>query len=461
MSSYSPNRANDEEASPPIRRRRGVLLRPQAFEKLLQAKLDIEFRERKGDRLTLEDMSDRTGLSVETVMKVFSASAAVDRQTLAICFKAFGLVLEPNDYVNALGQSVEPSAQATPDPTPSGVLAELPEGQVPLKSSFYIERPPCEEQAYRAIRQAGALVRLRAARRMGKTSLLVRILQDAEHHTIRAVRLSFRLADKAVLQNLDRFLQWFCASVGLGLKLPNRLETLWDPFFGSKVNCKIYFEEYLLTQLQSPIVLGLDDVDLLFQYPEVAEDFFGLLRAWHEESKNSEIWKKLRLVVAYSTEIYIPLNINQSPFNVGILIDLPEFTESQSKMLAQRYQLSYSATEIGQLMALVGGHPYLVRKAFYHLWAKDLSLEELLKTAATPQGIYREYFQSLTWSLEQNRVLKEAFEQVMQSESPTELELVQALKLQGLGLVHVSNGQAVCRSRLHYQYFKGNLGEVP
>ena len=44
-----------------------------------------------------------------------------------------------------------------------------------------------------------------------------------------------------------------------------------------------------------PLVLGLDEVDLMFQHPEIATDFFGLLRAWHEKSKNEEIWKRLRL----------------------------------------------------------------------------------------------------------------------------------------------------------------------
>ncbi len=454
----SNNAAIDDATPKQNRRKRGVLLHPNAFEKLLQAKLEVEFKERGGDRFTLEDLSERTGLSIETVMKVFSARAAVDRQTLAICFRTFGLMLEAEDYVSAS------SSAATVGSSPVAILdlteAELPEGQVPLESPFYVERPPCEAQAFKAIQQSGALIRLRAPRRMGKTSLLARILQDAEKSGAQAVRLSFRLADKAVLQNLDQLLKWFCASVGLGLKLPNRLAILWDPFFGSKVNCKIYFEECFLAQLQTPLVLGLDDVDLLFQYPEVAEDFFGLLRAWHEESKNSELWKKLRLVVAYSTEIYIPLNINQSPFNVGMLIDLPEFTSQQINALTQRYHLLASGAEIEQLMGLVGGNPYLVRKALYHLWVKDFSLEELLETAATPQGIYREYLQGLTWSLEHNKALKEAFEQVVQAEQPIELELIQALKLQGLGLIQISGGQATCRNKLHYRYFKAALSQV-
>ncbi|MBD2664646.1 AAA-like domain-containing protein [Richelia sinica FACHB-800] len=57
--------------------------------------------------------------------------------------------------------------------------------------------------------------------------------------------------------------------------------------------------------------------------------FFGLLRALHEEGKRREIWQKLRLVIVHSTEVYISLDINQSPFNVDLSVELPEFNNQQ------------------------------------------------------------------------------------------------------------------------------------
>ncbi|HLO47331.1 MAG TPA: AAA-like domain-containing protein, partial [Kamptonema sp.] len=47
---------------------------------------------------------------------------------------------------------------------------ELPGGQVPLGSPFYIERPPIEERSCEEIRKAGALIRIKAPARCGKTS---------------------------------------------------------------------------------------------------------------------------------------------------------------------------------------------------------------------------------------------------------------------------------------------------
>lgn len=80
--------------------------------------------------------------------------------------------------------------------------------------------------------------------------------------------------------------------VGRQLKLENQLNDYWDSdILGSNDNCTVYFEEYLLTEIDNPVVLALDNVDKIFVYTEVIEDFFGMLRSWHEKAKILEIWQ--------------------------------------------------------------------------------------------------------------------------------------------------------------------------
>ncbi|WP_245939753.1 AAA-like domain-containing protein [Stenomitos frigidus] len=242
---------------------------------------------------------------------------------------------------------------------------ELPEGQVKLVSPFYMERPPIERKCYDEILTPGALIRIKAPRQMGKTSLMARVLQQAGAQGYQTVPLSFQLADGSIFADLKDFLQWFCASVSWKLGLPERLEGNWSRILGAKVNCTNYFEQHILSEITSPLALGLDEVDLVFQHPEIAADFFGLLRAWHEDAKDKDLWKKLRLVVVHSTEVYIPMNINQSPFNVGLSIELPELKPEAVQELAQRHELRWHLAQVEQLMQMVGGHPYLVRVALY------------------------------------------------------------------------------------------------
>jgi hypothetical protein len=335
---------------------------------------------------------------------------------------------------------------------------ELPEGQVDLASAFYVERPPIESRCYEAIAKPGSLIRIKAPRQMGKTSLMARVLQQAEAKGCLKVPLSFQLADGKVFADLDKFLRWFCASIGRRLRLPNKLGDYWDEIFGSKDNCTAYFEEYLLAEIDKPLALGLDEVDLVFQYPEIASDFFALLRAWHEEAKNREIWKKLRLVVVHSTEVYIPMNLNQSPFNVGLPVELPEFTSEQVQDLAQRHRLNWDATQVEQLMVMVGGHPYLVRMALYNVARQDMTLEQLLQEAPTEGGTYGDHLRRHLWNLQQRPELAEAVKQVVATSNPVRLEPVQAFQLESMGIVHLQGNEVIPRCDLYRQYFSDRLG---
>ncbi|MEJ6486294.1 AAA-like domain-containing protein [Nostoc punctiforme UO1] len=331
---------------------------------------------------------------------------------------------------------------------------ELPEGQVDMASAFYVERPPIEKHCYEAILQPGSLIRIKAPRQMGKTSLMARILHQASQQGSLAVSLSFQQADSKVFADLDQFLRWFCAIVGRKLRLPNRLGDYWDEIFGSKDNCTAYFEEYLLEIINEPLTLSLDEVDLVYQHPEIAADFFGLLRAWHEEAKNRSVWKKLRLVVVHSTEVYIPMNINQSPFNVGLSIDLPEFNDEQVQDLTHRHGLNWRSTQIEQLMAMVGGHPYLVRVALYRIARQDITLEQLLEVAPTDAGPFGDHLRRHWWNLKQHPDLAMGMKQIIATTAPVQLEPIQAFKLKSMGLVNLENNHVVPRFNLYQQYFR-------
>ncbi|NEP44085.1 MAG: TIR domain-containing protein, partial [Okeania sp. SIO2H7] len=338
---------------------------------------------------------------------------------------------------------------------------ELPEGQVSLNSGFYVERPPIERRCYEEIAREGSLIRIKAPRQMGKTSLMARILHHSSTNLdYKTLSLSFQLGEGQIFANLDKFLQWFCANVALELDLPIRLNDFWNPIFGSKVACKSYFEKYLLKSISTPLVLGLDEVDAIFQYPEIASDFFGLLRAWHEEAKNREIWKKLRLLVVHSTEAYVPMDINQSPFNVGLPIELPEFNRAQILDLAGRYQLNWNDENVDRLMEIVGGHPYLVRLALYHIARGDRSLDELLETAATDGGIYGDHLRRHLWILQQRSELAEAAKKVVSAAEPIQLDSMQGFKLHSIGIVNLQGNLVRPRCNLYRLYLSDRLGGV-
>ncbi|MBM0745538.1 AAA-like domain-containing protein (plasmid) [Phormidium sp. CLA17] len=334
---------------------------------------------------------------------------------------------------------------------------ELPVGQVPLESTFYIERPPIEAQCYQEIAHPGALIRIKAPRQMGKTSLMARILDQARKQGYRTVHLSFQLAPSDVLGNVDKLMRWFCLCVSRSLRLPNQLAEYWDDIFDGNYNSTSYFEQYLLAASNSPLVIGLDEVDRVFAYPEIANDFLGLLRAWYEKARygdsDSDTWKKLRLIVIHSTEVYIPMNLNQSPFNVGLSIELPELTLEQVQDLTQRYRLDWTLNQIEKLMRLVGGHPYLLRVAMYHVAHQTIAFEQVLEQAATEAGVYSDHLRRHLWNLEQHPELANAFSDVVTAKTPVSLRTILAFKLHSLGLVTLASNHVTPRCELYRQYF--------
>jgi len=247
-------------------------------------------------------------------------------------------------------------------------ILQFPEGSVALDSPFYIQRSSIDSLCRETVIKPGALIRIKAPEMMGKTSLMTRILARAVREKYQAVYLDLSAADLGILTNLDKFLRWLCLMVSRQLKLENKLNEYWNTdILGSNDNCTVYFEEYLLAETPAPLVLGLDEVARLFAYTEVVEDFLGMLRSWHEKAKISDIWKKLRLVMAHSTEVYIPLDMNQSPFNAGVPVELLEFDSQQIHDLARVQGLDWDEGQLRELISAIGGHPYLVRLAMYEI----------------------------------------------------------------------------------------------
>jgi hypothetical protein len=351
-------------------------------------------------------------------------------------------------------------ADETVDSLKTAIEVPFPSGPVPLGSPFYIPRPPVETQCDREIQKPGCALRIKAPQKMGKSSLLARILDRANSWGYHTVQIDFQEAEATIFESLDRFLRWFSANISRQLNLPPKLNDYWDEEMGSKVSCKIYFEGYLLEQLEAPVVLALNELNRVFEYPAIARDFLPMLRFWYERAKVAQIWQKLRLVLVHSTEIYVPLKLNQSPFNVGLSVVLPPFTLEQVQDLAKRCRLDWGKNRVFQLMVMVGGHPYLVHLALYVLAREEMTLEELLQAAPKQSGIYSNHLRSLLAVLFSDAELAAALDRVLAVSQSVELNAIAAYKLESMGLVQLERNRAKLSCELYRLYFSEQLSQT-
>lgn len=332
-----------------------------------------------------------------------------------------------------------------------------------LSPDIYIERPPIEAKCYQEILQPGALVRIKAPQKMGKTWLLDNLLSYAREQGYQTVKLDLQQAENSILDNLKTFLQWVCVDVSDSLDIEPQVNETWEDLYGVNKNCTRYFQKHLLSVSESPLVFAIDNFERLFQSPDIFSQFCLLLRGWYEKAQGGDrvanIWKKLRLVVVHSTEVYPSLDSNHSPFNVGIPIELPEFNQQQVKAFAQKYELD---KQLGQglikLMELIGGHPYLLQQAFVNLKIQQINLEQLFTLAPTEEGIFSDYLRQLLWHLEHNSQLEVGYKKVVMVNAPVRLDAEVAFKLHSLGLVKLSGNDCVPSCNLYRQYFSERLG---
>jgi|GEM_PF-372593 len=413
----------------------------------------------------------RVGGILELVCKYFAEEIKSDRNLANILSSLFGSEFTLDKFTSALvnynldkselerkfARENTSNISEANQSSARELNLEQPSGQVSLNSTFYIERPPIEADCYEAILKPAALIRIKAPRQMGKTSLMSRIIDKAKQSGCRTACLNFQSADSEFLTNLDGFLQWFCASITEELEMEVKLAEYWTGPLGSKNKCTKYFQKYLLTEINNPLVLGLDEIDQIFQYSDMAIDFFGMLRAWHEKGKNEELWQKLRLVIVHSKEVYIPMNINQSPFNVGLPIDLPELTQKQVQSLVGRHGLNWSQMEVEQLMEMVGGHPYLVRQALYQIARERMTLPEFLELAPTESGPFADHLRRHLYNIQENPDLLSAIKQVITANNPVKIGTEASFKLRSMGLVKMEGNAVMILCGLYRQYFGDRL----
>jgi hypothetical protein len=332
-------------------------------------------------------------------------------------------------------------------------LIEEPKGAVPLNSPFYMERE-LDERCKTQILQPYSLIRIKAPRQYGKTSILQRVSKHAEDNGHKVIDINFHEFSDSELSNLETLLAFICGFASDALDIPEKIDEYFAPKFRpTKMKCSLYFERYLFKECKGNIILALDEADRLFAYPQVSSEFFGLLRAWHEDSKIKADWAKFKMIITYATEAqYAITNMNQSPFNVGLQVNLPDFTEIEVIGLAKKHHLSLSQSEIQLLIKEIGGHPYLIRKALYEIANQGISMNDFLKNAAQDGSYFQDHLNTNLQYLQKNPDKLDALRKILNGQ-PTQDHLA-CEALRAIGLVRGTSPNYYISFKLYDDYFK-------
>lgn len=179
-----------------------------------------------------------------------------------------------------------------------------------------------------------------------------------------------------------------------------------------------------------------------------------MLRTWHNR-RWEPAWAQVDLALVIATEPYLLVDsADQSPFNVGEIVQVGAFSPAAVIDLNERYAAPLSASQCQALFELTHGQPYLTRVALYRLVCDThLPWTTLLTSADSDEGPFADHLKSLLMLLHRAK-LEEAMREVIKRGRVPGDDRLTYYRLRGAGLVTEEGGRVVPANLLYARFFK-------
>jgi len=246
-------------------------------------------------------------------------------------------------------------------------------GSLPLDAPTYVVRS-ADRYLYKALKH-GQFCHILNPRQMGKSSLMVRMIQHLEHEGYSCAAIDMtRLGGETATPD-----QWY---KGLAVEL-------WKSFnLLGKVNLKAWWNEQLdisppqrLSQFiedvlllavgdkdiptSQQLVIFLDEIDSLLGLHFPVNDFFALIRSCYNQRSLNPTYQRLTFVLfGVATPSDLITDFRKTPFNIGEAVHLEGFKEHEAQPLLQGLseKVSNPQTLLKEVLAWTNGQPFLTQK---------------------------------------------------------------------------------------------------
>ena len=246
-------------------------------------------------------------------------------------------------------------------------------GSLPMDAPTYVVRS-ADRYLYKALKH-GQFCYILNSRQMGKSSLMVRMIQHLEHEGYSCAAIdATRLGSETATPD-----QWY---KGLAVEL-------WKGFnLLGKVNLKAWWNERLdispvqrLSQfiedvlliavgdeyepVSQNLVIFLDEIDSLLSLNFSANDFFALIRSCYNQRSLNPAYQRLTFALfGVATPADLITDSRKTPFNIGEAIHLKGFKEHEAQPLLYGLaeKVSNPQTLLREVLSWTNGQPFLTQK---------------------------------------------------------------------------------------------------
>lgn len=325
------------------------------------------------------------------------------------------------------------------------------QNDAPSEEEVYIERE-CDRELDTAIRLRERLIIIRGARQIGSTSLIGRSLRKAKQSGAKVLYTDFQAFNHDQLASVDQMYRALAEWADETLDLNTDFGQVWRDGSAPNWNFGRYLRRHVLPHCER-LVWALDEVDRLFAYPWV-EEFFRFLRSWYNNHALSSEPHRLTFVIASGNERYqFITELNESPFNVGVSIQMRDFKLEEIGELAYRSGVIGTREELARFYDMFDGVPSLIRMGLVEL--RKTSLDDLLAIAPEDNGPFGDHLRGMLMIVinsDRVSVVRSVLEGKV-SISPRDFVL---LRRSGI-LAGDSNTNVRFRCHLYREYFSRHL----
>jgi len=362
---------------------------------------------------------------------------------------------------SAVQQQVSSSlaSETTPQPRVSSKNFILPGGAMAVNSRFYIMRQ-ADQDVFEAIHNTQqTLVAIRGASQTGKTSLIMHTSAavDITKSQIQRAFVDLQGLPKTTFRSLDTIWRTITLRIAAQLKVKKWNKDSWDSDIEDhEENISQFLEGYVFEQNERPLLICLDEVNRVFT-TSIKSEFFGSIRVFYNRGALDPMWKNVKWLLATSSEpAFFIEDGDQSPFNIGLQVDLDTFTIEELAIFARRHGLSFGTPELEAIINYCGGRPYLVHILFYHLVRRSHSLDQLFNTQTAGNGVFRSHLWHYMKQFQKEPELAHTMKKVIAGEGCDSLILEERLESAGL-VRRDKNQKIVSLCRLYSEYFGQEL----
>ena len=333
----------------------------------------------------------------------------------------------------------------------------IPGGSVDVDSRFYIIRA-VDEEVYNEIQKSRAVVTVRGPRQAGKSSLMLCVLTAVRRldKPIRTAFIDFQSLETKDLQSLETI--WFAIATRIArqLRVPGWSVKDWEWGAGYDYNISSFLDNFIFNEEDSPLLLCFDEVDNLFGSP-INSKFFSALRAFYNLGAIERRWKNIRWLLGSSSEpSFFIEDLRESPFNIGLTVELNSFTRDEVRTFAGRHGLTLEEDLLNEIMDYVGGRPYLVHLLLFNLARHPQVRAQIFNTEIASKYIFRDHLSRYLIGFQQQKSLATEMKRIIEGRGRGDDKLSE--RLEAAGLVRRDTSlRLIPHCRLYSEFFSKEL----